>query len=68
MKSWDALPSESEAKEIKSLLTQIAQLKATTSKELDGTQLIVVFLPRRMQPLQARISYLWAYSGSDDQS
>jgi hypothetical protein len=39
-KSWDALPSKSEAEEIKPLLTRIAQLKAATNKELNGTQLI----------------------------
>jgi hypothetical protein len=44
LKSWDALPSESKDKEIKPLLTQIAQLKAAINKELNGTQLIVFFL------------------------
>jgi hypothetical protein len=37
LNSWDALPSESEAEEIKPLLTQIRQLKDATNKELNGT-------------------------------
>jgi hypothetical protein len=68
LNSWDALPSESEAEEIKPLLTRIAQLKDATNKELNGTQLIVFFLQCRIQPLHARVSKLWAYSGSKDQS
>jgi hypothetical protein len=32
-------------------------------KELNGTQLIVFFLQRRIQPLQARVSKLQTYSG-----
>jgi hypothetical protein len=42
--SWDALPSETEAEEIKPLLAHIQELKNATKKELNGTQLIVFFL------------------------
>jgi hypothetical protein len=41
---WDALSSEIEDEEIKPLLTRIQELKNTTMKELNGTQLIVFFL------------------------
>jgi hypothetical protein len=44
LKSWDALPSETEAKEIKPLLAQILELKNAAKKELNGTQLMVFFL------------------------
>jgi hypothetical protein len=44
LKSWDALPSEAEAKEIKPLLTQMLDLKNATKRELNGTQLMVFFL------------------------
>jgi hypothetical protein len=44
LKSRDALPSKSEVEEIKPLLTQILELKNTTKKELNGTQLMVFFL------------------------
>jgi hypothetical protein len=56
MKSWDSLPSESEANEIQPLLARILQLKNATDKELNGTQLMVFFLQRRIQIMQARIS------------
>jgi hypothetical protein len=42
--SWDALPSETEAEEIKSLLAHIQELKNVAKIELHGTQLIVFFL------------------------
>jgi hypothetical protein len=42
--SWDALPSETEAGEIKPLLAHIQELKNVAKKELNGTQLIVFFL------------------------
>jgi hypothetical protein len=44
LKSWDALPSETEAGEIKPLLAQILELKNAAKKELNGTQLMVFFL------------------------
>jgi hypothetical protein len=53
LKSWDALPYEAEAEEIRPLLTQILELKNAAKKELNGTQLMVFFLQRRIQPLQA---------------
>jgi hypothetical protein len=66
--SWDALPSDIEAKEIEPLLAHIQELKNVTEKELNGTQLIVFFLQRQIQPLQARVSKLWTYSGLLDPS
>jgi hypothetical protein len=51
LKSWDAIPSEAEVKEIKPLITQMLQLKAEAKKELNGMQLIVFFLQHRVQPL-----------------
>jgi hypothetical protein len=41
--SWDALPSETEAEEIKPLLAHIQELKDAAKIELHGTQLIVSF-------------------------
>jgi hypothetical protein len=54
--SWDALLSEAEAEEIKPLLARIQELKNASKKELNGTQLIVFFIQRRIEPLQARVS------------
>jgi hypothetical protein len=44
--SWDALPSDAEAEEIKPLLAHIEELKNAAEKELTGTQLIVFFMQR----------------------
>jgi hypothetical protein len=66
--SWDALPSDVEVEEIKPLLVHIQELKTAARKELSGTQLMVFFLQRRIQPLQARVSKFWTYSGSSNPS
>jgi hypothetical protein len=66
--TWDALPSDAEVKNIKPLLARIQELKNATVNGLTGTQLMVFFLQRRIQPLQARVSKLWTYSGSNDPS
>jgi hypothetical protein len=68
LKSWDALPSEAGAKEIQPLSARILEPKNATTKELNGTHLVVFFLQRRIQPLQAQISKLWTYSGTIDPS
>jgi hypothetical protein len=64
--SWYALPSETEAEEIKPLLAQIPELKNAAKNELNWTQLMVFFLERRIQPLQAYISKMWTYWGATD--
>jgi hypothetical protein len=42
--TWDALPSDAEVEEIKTLLARIQELKNAAEKELTGTQLMVFFL------------------------
>jgi hypothetical protein len=64
--SWDALPSEADVESIKPLLARIQELKNAVGSGLTGTHLMAFFLQRRIQPLQARISKLWTYSGSTD--
>jgi hypothetical protein len=66
--TWDALPSDAEVEEIKPLLARIQDLKNAAEKELTGTQLMLFFLQRRIQQLQARVSKLWTYSGLKDPS
>jgi hypothetical protein len=66
--SWDSPPTEAEVEDIKPLLTRIQSLKSSTRGGLIGTQLMAFFLQRRIQPLQACVSKLWSYSGSDDPS
>jgi hypothetical protein len=66
--SWDSPPTEAKIEDIKPSLTHIQSLKSTTGGALTGTQLMAVFLQRRIQPLQARVSKLWSYSGAEDPS
>jgi hypothetical protein len=66
--TWDAPPSEAEVKDIKPLLAHIQRLKSAAGVGLIGTQLMAFFLQRRIQPLQARASKLWTYSGLTDPS
>jgi hypothetical protein len=54
--------------DIKPLLTRIQALKSESRGALSGTQLMLCFLQRRVQPLQHRISKLWSYSGLKDSS
>jgi hypothetical protein len=65
---WDSPPTEAEIKDIKPLLSHIQSLKSAAGGALTGTQLMAFFLQRRIQPLQARVSRLWSYSGSEDPS
>jgi hypothetical protein len=54
--------------DIKPLLTRIQALKSGSGRALSGTQLMLFFVQRRVQPLQHRISKLWSYSGLKDPS
>jgi hypothetical protein len=65
LSSWDYPPMEAEMEDIKPLLAQIQSLKSASGGALSGTQLMVFFLQRRIQPLQHRVSKLWSYSGSE---
>jgi hypothetical protein len=66
--SWDSPPMEAEIEGIKPLLTLIQSLKSAAGGALTGTQLMAFFLQRRIQPLHARVSKLWSYSGLEDPS
>jgi hypothetical protein len=66
--SWDSPPTEAEMEEIKPLLAHIQALKSGRGGALSGTQLMVFFLQRRVQPLQHRLSKLWSFSSLGDSS
>jgi hypothetical protein len=59
---------EAKTEDIKPLLARIQSLKSVAGGALSGTQLMVFFMQRRIQPLQHRISKLWSYSGSENPS
>jgi hypothetical protein len=66
--SWESPTTEAEIEGSKPLLSRIQSLKSATGGALTGTQLMAFFLQRHIQPLQARVSKLWSYSGSEDPS
>jgi hypothetical protein len=68
LSSSDSPPTKAEIEDIKPLLARIQTLKSSSGGALSGTQLIVFFLQRRIQPLQHLASKLWSYSGSEDSS
>jgi hypothetical protein len=55
---WDLPPMEAEMEEMKPLLACIQALKSGRGGALSGTQIMVFFLQRRVQPLQHRLSKL----------
>jgi hypothetical protein len=66
LRSWDSLPSDAEVEQILPLLSRIQALKTGLGGALSGIQLMAFFIQRRVQPLQHRLTKLWAYSGLED--
>jgi hypothetical protein len=62
--SWDAKATAEELVATQHLMEQIKKLQTTRGKELSGVQIIAHFLRLRVQPLQARATPLWLYSGT----
>jgi hypothetical protein len=54
--------------DVKPVLARIQALKSDDGGALSGTQLMALFLQRRVQPLQHRLSKLWSFSGLGDSS
>ncbi|KAM0864835.1 hypothetical protein ACQ4PT_043664 [Festuca glaucescens] len=65
-KSWDAEATPEELAATESLIARIKALQNTQGRELSGVQIIAHFLRIRVQPIQARASPLWLYSGAGD--
>ncbi|KAK1691911.1 hypothetical protein QYE76_008608 [Lolium multiflorum] len=65
-KSWDAEANPEEMAATECLITRIKALQNTQGQELSGVQMIAHFLRIRVQPIQARSSPLWLYSGAGD--
>ena len=64
--SWDAEATPEEIAATERLIERIKALQTTRGKELSGVQIIAHFLRIRVQPIQARPSPLWLYSGAGD--
>ncbi|KAK1613154.1 hypothetical protein QYE76_036827 [Lolium multiflorum] len=65
-KSWDAEATPEEIAATESLVLRIKALQNTSGQELSGVQILAYFLRVRVQPLQARATPLWMYSGTGD--
>ncbi|KAK1648892.1 hypothetical protein QYE76_066697 [Lolium multiflorum] len=65
-KSWDAEATTEEIAATESLVARIQALQNTEGQEISGVRIIVHFVQIRVQPLQARTSPLWLYSGASD--
>ena len=68
LKSWGNDLSEEETAEVKKLLPSLKEAVNHLSRDYGFTRLVSIFMRRRIQPLQARPSAMWQYSGPEDAS
>ena len=66
--SWSNSLTKEEEAEVKKLMPSIEEAVEHLQKNYGFTRLISIFMKRRIQPLQARISTMWEYSGPQDAS
>ena len=67
-KSWRNALSPEESTIADKLFDQVVDLKNTGGLTMCGTEVVSVFLQRRVQPLMSRPHQLWLYVGKDDKS
>ncbi|KAK1617700.1 hypothetical protein QYE76_023217 [Lolium multiflorum] len=67
-KSWQNVLSPEERATADRLFEQVVTLKNTGGLTMCGTEVVSVFLQRRVQPLMSRPHQLWLYTGKDDGS
>ncbi|KAK1667897.1 hypothetical protein QYE76_056056 [Lolium multiflorum] len=67
-KSWRNALSPEEKVTADKLFDQVIDLKNTGGLTMCGTEIVSVFLQRRVQPLMSRPHQLWLYSGKNDKS
>ncbi|KAK1665129.1 hypothetical protein QYE76_053288 [Lolium multiflorum] len=67
-KSWRNVLSPEESAVADKLFEQVVNLKNTGGLTMCGTEVVSVFLKRRVQPLMSRPHQLWMYVGKDDKS
>ncbi|KAK1612931.1 hypothetical protein QYE76_036604 [Lolium multiflorum] len=67
-KSWRNTLSPEENATADELFEQVVDLKNVGGLTMCGTEVVSVFLKRRVQPLMSRPHQLWMYSGKNDAS
>ena len=66
--SWNNRLTKGEKAEVKKLLLPVKEAVGNLQKDYGYTRLILIFMRSRIQPLQARPSTMWEYSGPQDAS
>ncbi|KAK1677414.1 hypothetical protein QYE76_038262 [Lolium multiflorum] len=67
-KSWNNALSPEEKATADDLFKQIVTLKNSGGMTMRGTEVVSVFLQRRVQPLMSRPHQLWLFTGKNDKS
>jgi uncharacterized protein YpmB len=67
-KSWRNILTAEESAIADQLFEQVVDLKNAGGLTMCGTEVVSVFLKRRVQPLMSRPHQLWMYVGKDDKS
>ncbi|KAK1698514.1 hypothetical protein QYE76_015211 [Lolium multiflorum] len=67
-KSWRNVLSPEESALADKLFEQVVDLKNAGGLTMCGTEVVSVFLKRRVQPLMSRPHQLWMYTGEGDKS
>ncbi|KAK1603731.1 hypothetical protein QYE76_027404 [Lolium multiflorum] len=67
-KSWNNALSPEEKATADGLFKQIVILKNSGGMTMRGTEVVSVFLQRRVQPLMSRPHQLWLFAGKNDKS
>jgi hypothetical protein len=67
-KSWRNALSPEESAIADKLFEQVINLKNAGGLTMCGTEVVSVFLKRRVQPLMSRPHQLWMYTGESDKS
>jgi hypothetical protein len=67
-KSWNNALSPEEKATADELFKQIVILKNSGGMTMRGTEVVSVFLQRRVQPLMSRPHQLWLFAGKNDKS
>jgi hypothetical protein len=67
-KSWQNILSPEESAVADKLFEQVIDLKNTGGLTMYDTEVVSVFLKRRVQPLMSWPHQLWMYVGKDDKS
>jgi hypothetical protein len=67
-KSWRNILTTEEKVTADELYKRVLQVKIPDGKTMIGTEVVVVFLRRRIQAVMSRAHQVWLYSGSKDET